>query len=73
MNRMQKFRLYGHDCQTRPCRDDFVSWYVWGEKRKLANGLRVVEPVREFMKVRRAKQHWRHVHRALPIRLCEAF
>ena len=44
MNRLQKNRLYGANCQLRPCLDDFVSWYVWGEKRKLANGLRVVEP-----------------------------
>lgn len=73
MNRLQKNRLYGANCMHRPWRDDFVSWYVWGEKRKLANGLRVVEPVREFKTVRRAKQNWRHTHRKLPMRLCEAF
>lgn len=70
MNKLQRNRLYGNGYQNRKSRMEFVSFYTNG---RLAFGLRVLEPVRQFKPVRRAKSNWRHVHRQLPRRLSEFF
>ena len=69
--------------KTSPPKTDPAAAIFWRDRsgnltredpRQLTlDGLRVVEPVREFKTVRRAKQNWRHTHRKLPMRLCEAF
>lgn len=64
MNKMQRNRLYGPGYNSRKFRADFVSFYRSG---RLAFGLRVLEPVREFKPVRYAKSAWRRADRRVPL------